>query len=370
MIKRTLVNSINSKLSDNKVVIILGARQVGKTTLLENIFRSKKTKWLTGDRQEDISLLDENNIDGFIKGILNDYDYLVIDEAQRISNIGLKLKIIFDTYKTKIKVIATGSSSFDLSNKINEPLTGRKWEYNLFPLSYAEMAMDTSQKKELNALPKRLLYGYYPEVVKANKNEKELLFELTTGALYKDIFSISNIKKSSVLEGITKALAYQIGNQVSYTEIASMLSIDKRTVSDYINLLEQAFIVFKVPSFSSNMRNELKNSKKYYFYDVGIRNAVINDFTDINKRKDIGNLFENFCMAELKKNYNSSELYFWRDKFGNEIDAILKTNQKVVAYEIKFSEKRRAVFPNSFIKKYMPATTKTLTKENFFEVLV
>ena len=325
MIPRKLESVILNHLDWHKVVIIYGARQVGKTSLLNTLFEQRgDVLWLNGEALQTQSMFQQFSLDTF-RTTLRRCKMLIIDEAQNIKNIGFYLKQLYDNLKD-IQIIVTGSSSFDLANKINEPLTGRKLEYHLYPLSYSEMSDYHGVYEERSKLNHRLVYGYYPEVINRIGNEQEVLTNLSNSYLYKDILNWERIKKSERILKLLQALAFQMGSQVSYSELGNLCSLDKQTVEVYISLLEQAFIIFRLPSFARNHRNELKFAKKVYFYDNGIRNAIINNFSDIHMRTDAGALWENFLIAERQKK-NMYDLhycsqYFWRTTTQTEIDYI------------------------------------------------
>jgi len=370
MIKRIIYNTILEKLNTNKVIIILGPRQVGKTSLLKNMFNNKEAVWINGDNIEDRNKLEYESETRF-KSFLANTKLLIIDEAQRIKNIGLNLKIIHD--QLNIKIVATGSSSFDLANKINEPLTGRKFEYQLFPLSFEELANHHGLFEEIKNLPNRLIYGSYPEVVTNQGNQKEILQNLASSYLYKDILEWSKIKKSDKLIKLLQAIAFQIGNQVSYNELANTVGINKETVENYIDLLEKSFVIFRLHSFSRNMRNELKKSKKIYFYDNGIRNALISNFNSIELRNDIGQLWENYIISERIKHTSYQQIYsnkyFWRTKSQQEIDYIEERDGNLFAYEFKWNTRKKVKIPKSFTTAYPNAVTKIITPENYYEFI-
>ena len=258
-----------------------------------------------------------------MKYIFGNKKYVVIDEAQQIKDIGSKLKLITDELP-EIQLIATGSSSFDLANRVNEPLTGRKWEYKMYPVSFAEMVMHHGLLEEKRLIPHRLVYGYYPDVVNNPGDEKEILKQLSDSYLYKDILMWEHIKKPDKLLKLLQAIAFQIGNQVSYSELGQICGIDSKTVEKYIVLLEQCFVIFRLGSFSRNLRNELKSSRKIYFYDNGIRNAIIADFSLAENRHDIGALWENYIISERHKKIEYDLLWrhswFWRTSDQKEID--------------------------------------------------
>ncbi|MFY9310115.1 MAG: ATP-binding protein [Bacteroidia bacterium] len=374
MISRILEKQIEKRLrlKDNKAIILLGPRQVGKTTLLQNLFGSQDTLWLNGDDTDVRTMLSKPNANR-LKAISGKNKYLIIDEAQRIENIGICIKIITDQLKD-IKVIATGSSAFDLANKINEPLTGRKWEYYLYPLSFREMADHHGFLKEKRLLEQRLLYGYYPEVINNPGEEKIIIKSLADSYLYKDILTWERIQKPEKLERLVQALAFQIGSEVSYNELGQMCGLDKETVEKYIMLLEKAFIVFRLNSFSRNLRNELKKSRKIYFYDNGIRNAVINQFSPIESRMDKGALWENFIVSERYKYIHYEHIfcnrYFWRTTAQQEIDYIEEMNGKLYAWEFKWNKEKKSSFTKTFVNEYQPAETNTISPENIEEFIL
>lgn len=373
MIKRDLYRVISSKLKDKKAIIVLGARQVGKTTLLEKLCEHyKKVLHLSGD-DADVRELLKDASSTKLRNIIGDADCLFIDEAQRIENIGLCLKIVHDN-KFPCKVFASGSSAFELANKINEPLTGRKWEYNLFPLSYHEMLKHTSSFEEHRNLEHRLIYGYYPDVINNPGNEKSILEQLSSSYLYKDILTWERIQKPDRLEKLIQALAFQVGNLVSYNELGQMTGLNNETVEQYISLLEKAFIVFRLGTFNRNLRDELKKTRKIYFYDNGIRNAVIKQFMPLGMRNDVGALWENFLMSERMKfnhyNHHYCNTYFWRNLAQQEIDYIEEHDGKIDAYEFKWSDKKgNKKFPNKFVEAYKPNKSMVINQTNYVEFI-
>ena len=373
MISRILAMRLREKLFKQKAIILLGPRQVGKTTLLKNLaFDPSDILWMNAD-ELDIQQLFSDVSSTSIKMLLGKKKILVIDEAQRIENIGLKLKLITDNL-TDIQVIATGSSSFDLANRINEPLTGRKWEYNLFPLSFQELVQHHGLLEENRLIAHRLVYGYYPEVVTNPGEEEERLKLISHSYLYKDVLLWERIHKSDKLVRLLQALAFQIGSQVSYNELGSICGMDAKTVEKYIHLLEQAFVVFRLPSFSRNLRNELKSSRKIYFYDNGIRNAVINNFNPVSLRNDIGFLWENFLVSERQK-YNAYQQlnknsFFWRTVNQQELDLIEEFGGQIHAYEFKWNTKKTVKLTKTFQNAYPEASFKVITPENIHEFLL
>ncbi|MBR5666025.1 MAG: ATP-binding protein [Bacteroidales bacterium] len=373
MIERLLYKSIEDKLFKGKIIVLLGARQVGKTTLLKQMLQKQEhVLWLNGDEMQVQNLFDNASADRLLSEF-NGNKIVILDEAQRIRNIGLRLKLVADS-DSDIQIIATGSSAFELANKVNEPLTGRKWEYQLFPLSFGEMAAHHGKMKEMRMLPHRIIYGYYPEVVMNDGDEMETLKLLTDAYLYKDILSWENIKHPDKLHTLLRALAYQIGSQVSLNELGQMCSMDSKTVERYITLLEQCYIIFRLPSYSRNLRNELKTSRKIYFYDNGIRNALIADFNAPEIRQDVGALWENFVISERMKSNGYYRRwvnrYFWRTKQQQEIDYLEEGGGKLHAYEIKWNPKAKTSFTKTFSDAYPQADFQVVTPENIADFLL
>lgn len=369
MINRRLSENIEKRLFKGKAILIYGPRQAGKTTLLNKLLdgRPEKVLKLNGDEHDVIELFQETN-SSRLKSIIGAHAILFIDEAQRIPNIGLAIKIIIDQLED-IQIIATGSSSFELANSINEPLTGRKYEFNLYPLSFAELCNENGLLEELRQLENRLVYGHYPEIVTEPEQKAELLSLLTSSYLYKDILSLGLVKKPVILQKLLKALALQIGSEVSYNELGKTIGADKETVEKYIDLLEKAFVVYKLPAWNKNVRNEIKKGKKIYFYDVGIRNAIIGDFRPLSSRNDIGALWENFLITERKKMLNHAakhvNTYFWRTTQQQEVDYIEKTLEKLLVFEFKWNSKKRSSIPLTFTKSYPVEEFTVVNKDNY-----
>ncbi len=374
-IDRILEKQIINYFFKGKIIIIYGARQVGKTTLVQMLLNKLNNSYLYLNADEiDVRELLEDATSTKLKTIIQNNKIVFIDEAQRIRNIGLTLKIFADQIKD-VQVIVTGSSSLDLLNSINEPLTGRKYEFVLYPLSFSEMLDKNNLLEEKRLLEYRLIYGYYPEIVSKKGEEKELLKLLVNSYLYKDILSIEKIKKPEILEKLVKALALQIGSEVSYNEIAQLVNSDPQTIEKYIYLLEKSFVIFRLQAFSRNLRNEIKKGKKIYFYDNGIRNAIIGNFNFLSNRDDKGALFENFLISERLKylSYNNIDFdrYFWRTKQQQEIDYLeecLDNNEQTKilnAYEFKFSKKAKTNFSKTFINNYKVSKTILVNESNF-----
>lgn len=353
----------------------MGPRQVGKSTLLHNIFGGdNNVLWLNGDDADNRALFDDFSSTK-MRLVLGKKDILVIDEAQRISDIGLYIKIIVDQLED-VKVVATGSSSFELAAKINESLTGRKREFKLLPLSFKEMVDHTDLIEEKRMLHHRMRFGYYPEVVVNEGDEREILHELTESYLYKDIIALDIIKKPEHLSKLVKALAYQIGSQVSYSELSRLVGVDVKTVSRYIDILEKCYIIYRLGTYSRNLRNELKSSNKIYFWDLGIRNAVIGNFSDINSRspEERGALWENFAITERLKRNNINRFYgnvwFWRTTTQTEVDYIEDADGQLTAFEFKYNPKFKASVPVAFRNSYPDARFEVITPENIADFLL
>jgi len=369
MIKRDITQSVHGRLADEKAIILLGPRQVGKSTLLKQLapaFQQKVVEW-SGD-DADVRTLLANPTATMLRQYIGAAKTLVIDEAQRIENIGLCIKLIVDQIPG-VKVIATGSSAFDLANRINEPLTGRKWEYRLYPFSFGEMVNHHGFMEENRLLNHRLIYGYYPEIVNNPGEEEVRLKQLSSSYLYKDILTWERIQKPDKMERLVQALAFQLGNEVSFNELGQLTGLDNETTEKYVDLLEKSFIVFRLGSLSRNLRNELKKSRKFYFYDNGLRNAVINQFSPVALRQDIGALWENFVVSERVKYLAYREIncnrYFWRTHAQQEVDYIEERNGRMNAYEFKWNVNTKARFPKTFLDAYPGTETHILTPENF-----
>ena len=373
MISRKLQQVIEKRMFKGKAIILFGSRQCGKSTLVEELLKAQPLEWLylNGD-EADVRDMLTNTTSAKLKGIVGNNTIVFIDEAQRIPGIGLTLKLFTDQLK-KVQVIATGSSAFELSDKVNEPLTGRKYEFMLYPLSFGEMVQEHGLLQEKRLIEHRMIYGYYPEIVTKPGEEKELLKLLAGSYLYKDLLLLEQIKKPVLLEKLLKALALQVGSEVSYHELAQTVGADKGTVEKYIDLLEKAFVVFRLPALNKNVRNEIKKGKKVYFYDCGIRNAVINNFNRVGSRTDTGALWENYIIAERMKylRYHNIDaaLYFWRTTQQQEIDLIEEDGGKMGAYEFKWNKSGKAHFPATFTANYPGAVTKIISPDNVEEFI-
>lgn len=371
MIQRILEEKIKSRLFTGKTIVLVGARQVGKTTLIENILEDKSYLFLDGDESLVRTMLNGAGKTQ-LKSVIGNYKIVFIDEAQRIDNIGLTAKIIHDQFKD-VQLILSGSSAFELKNRTNEPLTGRKWLFHLYPVSYQELENSIGFLEAQSDLKTRIIYGFYPDVINNPGDEKVILNEITESYLFKDILAYSGIRKPEVLEKILRALAFQVGNEVSYNEIAQLVGVDKNTVSEYIYLLSLTYVIYPLTSLSRNLRNEIKRNKKIYFYDNGIRNALIQNFNPIELRNDIGALWENFLISDrLKRNLYFDAIansYFWRTTQQQEIDYIEERNGNTYGYEFKWNPNARIKIPKSFIESYH-ADVKMIHRENFRSFIV
>ncbi len=369
MIERLLKNLIEKRLYRNKAIIVIGPRQVGKTTLLKMLVSDTKNKVLEWNCDEpDVRRRLTEPTSTELKAEIGDADLILIDEAQRIKNIGITLKLLIDNYPEK-QVIATGSSAIEMSNSINEPLTGRKYEYVMYPFSCEELFNEFGEQEEHRMLERRLIYGSYPEVVNNPGEERETLTELVGSYLYKDIFSFQDVRKPEIIEQLLQALALQIGSEVSYNELGRLLGLNTATVQRYIDLLEKSYVVFHLRSFSRNVRSELKKSRKIYFYDNGVRNALIGDYKPLALRNDTGALWENYIIAErLKHNaYNTfyGKSYFWRTQQQQEIDYIEDIDGMLHTYEFKWNEGKHPRLTDTFAKAYPDHTFTVVSPENY-----
>lgn len=367
MFDRTIENTLKEKINGGKAIVVVGARQVGKTTLLNEILKDKDYLFLDADDPATRNLLQSPTTEQ-IRTFIGDYKYIFLDEAQRISGIGLTIKIITDQFKN-VQLFVSGSSSFDLGNELNEPLTGRKWEYELFPISWEEYENKIGFVKSEQQIENRLLYGLYPEVINNQGKERETLKNLVNSYLYRDILAFSDIRKPEVLEKLLQALALQMGSEVNYNELSQLIGINKITVQKYIEILEIGYIVFRLNSFSRNIRNEIKQNRKIYFYDNGIRNMIIGNFNQLDLRVDKGVLWENFLVSERRKQnlYKDTfaKMYFWRTKQQQEIDFVEESNGQIVGFEFKWNSKKTK-FPQNFLETYK-AEGHVIDRNNFRE---
>ena len=374
MIHRHLQNIIEGYLFKKKAIIIYGARQTGKTTLVEQLLEPyrKDILFLNGDDADVRQMFSDLNSTKLIP-VIGKSKIVVLDEAQRIPETGLALKIIHDNFKD-VQLIATGSSSFELADKINEPLTGRKYDFMLYPFSFGEMADHHGFLTEKRLLEHRLIYGYYPDIALHIGQEAKLLKSLASSYLYKDLLMLDTIKKPVLLDKILSALALQVGNEVSYNELAQLLNSDKETIEKYIDLLGKACIIFRLGALSRNARNEIKQGRKIYFFDNGIRNAILGNFSPLTSRSDKGALWENFLVSErfkfLGNNERDVRSYFWRTTQQQEIDYIEEHPDRFLAWEFKWNTQRNVRISKTFTNAYPNNEFKVITPENIQDFLL
>lgn len=367
-IKRIIQAEIEKTLFKNKVLILYGARQVGKTTLVREILKKHpgESAYLNCDEPDIRAALTEKTSTE-LKEFFGRKKLIVLDEAQQVKNIGHTLKIIADTLP-ETQMLATGSSSFELSDKIAEPLTGRKREFLLYPFSFQELASFYSEIEMDRLLERRIIYGMYPEIVAGKEDTEINLKSLARSYSYKDALKYQSIKNPELLEKLLQALALQVGNEVSYNELAGLLGIDKNTVASYIQILEKAFIVFRIGPFSRNLRNELKKLRKIYFYDTGLRNALINNLNPLELRQDTGALWENFIISERRKFLDNSGTdrrgYFWRTAQKQEIDYLEDGGGRLLGYEIKWKAEKFKT-PKAFSQAYPNAEVSLVNLKNY-----
>lgn len=377
MIARLIESKIRKALDRKKIVTVLGPRQAGKSTLAGVVAKAEADRILelNGD-DSDVRTMFEDTDETRIRTLIGNHDFLLVDEAQKIINVGNMLKIIADRIPD-MKVIATGSSSFKLAKAVNESLTGRKLEFRLYPLSFKEMVGHTNLLEERRLIAHRMIYGYYPEVVSSPGNEKEILKELIDSYLYKDVLEENSIRRPDRLVKLLQALAFQIGSTVSSNELAGLVGIDAKTVDRYINILERNFIIFTLPSYASNQRNELKFSRKLYFWDLGIRNAVIGNMAPLELRppEEAGHLWENFLVSErIKRNDYAGRTfvkhYFWRTQQKKEVDLIEIEDGRMSAFEFKWKPGKAVAAPRQFAAQYNNAEFNCITPSEIGDFLL
>ena len=369
MIERTLLSEVRAKLFKGKALMVYGARQTGKTTLVNELIKNEGLDpvYLTGDDDDDKALFEKVTLSRWTQ-ILGNRKSVFIDEGQKIPNLSRSVKLLIDN-RDDVLVIITGSSSFKLKALSEEPLTGRKYEYKLFPLSYKELSDHYGYIEEKKSLELRLIYGSYPEVVTHPEDMKELLTLISDSYLYRDLFQYEGIRKPQVLEKLLKALALQMGSEVSINELSLLLGVSRTLLQAYINLLIDAYIIFPLSSYSTNQRNELKKSMKYYFWDNGIRNSILKNFTPFPQRDDTGALFENYMVSErMKRNiysHSNASSYFWRTTDGMEVDYIETEGNKIRAFEFKLNPNKKSRVTAAFTNRYPRAELETVTSDNY-----
>jgi predicted AAA+ superfamily ATPase len=374
MIHRIIETELLKRIHQGKLLLVVGPRQVGKTTLMRQILKKLDMQflWLNCDNPDDRLSLQEATMTS-LQSLIGDRKLLFIDEAQRVQNIGLTLKLLTDNFP-EVQVIASGSSALDLANTIYEPLTGRKREFQLYPFSSEELCVHTSKREEKRLLEDRLIYGFYPEVINNPADAQEALGEITGSYLYKDLLSMEEVRKPAILQKLLLALALQVGSEVTYNDLGNTIGIDKGTAEKYLDLLEKAFVIFRLNSFSRNMRREIKKSRKIYFWDNGIRNAIINNFNSLALRADVGALWENFIISERMKYlaYHRifTNVYFWRTTTGKELDWLEERGGKLYAFEAKWNPERRARLPLGFDEAYPETEFQVVHRENYLDFLI
>lgn len=370
-IKRTIEQKIKDYFFKGKAIIVYGARQVGKTTLIKSLSESHPDNLYLNCDEPDVRQMLTNRSSTELRHMLAGKRVLFIDEAQRVKDIGITLKLLIDNIKD-LQIVATGSSSFELSDSVTEPLTGRKYEFYLHTLSIGEIRQIFSDLEINRLIEQFVIYGMYPEIITKPEDKDINLKSLSDSYLFKDILVYERIKNHDTLRRLLQALALQIGSEVSYTELAGMLGIDKKTVESYIDILQKAFIVFKLYPYSTNLRNELKKKKKIYFYDTGIRNALINNFNPSHLRTDWGGLWENFIIAErlkyLSNNFINCNSYFWKNTYKQEVDLVEVTAGDLTAIEIKH-RLNKSTNLKAFLQAYPNAKTKTIDRTNYLQFL-
>lgn len=368
---RYIVQNLSNWIGKGKVILIFGARQVGKTTISKHLIaNSQNALFLNCERLIVKEALESKNIDSIVQ-LFNGAKLVVLDEAQKIADIGTVLKLLIDE-KPDIQVIATGSSSFDLHNEVNEALTGRNIKFTMFPLSIQEFSKGKDNIMLKEKLENMLRFGMYPDIVDRVEIQKiDLLDSIATDYLYRDVLEFQNIKKSSLLINLLKALALQLGNEVSHRELSQLLGTSVETVQKYLILLEQSFVIFRLGSFSRNLRKELSNNNKYYFFDLGIRNSLIQNYNTLNNRTDKGALWENFMIVERKKHLDAINKkvnhYFWRTYDQKEIDLVEESGGTLSCYEFKYKDKKKTKIPHEFLETYPNSTFEEINSENFWK---
>lgn len=375
-VERAIIKLVNKKMQPNKVVLLVGARRVGKTKFIQqyaNLHNPTQILKLNGEDMDDAELLARRSVANY-KRLLKGIQLLIIDEAQHIADIGMILKLMVDEIDG-IKILVTGSSMFDLNNQLGEPLVGRKYTLYMYPISQIEFSADENYKTTTEKLEERLLFGGYPELIHIDDwNEKqEYLYEIINDYLLKDILTFQNLKKADKIYDLLRLLAYQVGSEVSLNELGNQLQISKNTVEHYLDLLTKVFVIFKVGGFSKNLRKEVTKSSKWYFYDNGIRNAIIKNFNLLNYRNDVGQLWENYIISERlkKQEYHkiTSNNYFWRTYDQQELDWLEEKQEQLSAFELKWSSTRKVKIPTAFAKAYPDADFKIIDKENYLDFI-
>ena len=373
MIHRFITNRILESLVPGRVTVLFGARRTGKTTLLKAItekLNEKRVLILNGEDLTAAEILSSGRAE-ILKNLTQDYDYLLLDEAQSINGIGKNLKLLIDT-RPELTVLATGSASFDLRNQLGEPLTGRSIHIMLYPIALGELNLDYLET--IKKLPQLLVYGAYPQILmeESEKDKRHLLENIKNGYLLKDILMLDNLKDSLFVLNLLRLVAFQIGNEVSFNELANQLGTTVKTVQRYLDILEKTFVLFRLNGFSRNLRKEITKSPRYYFWDNGIRNVIINNFKPLEQRDDVGKLWENYCVSErIKKQVYQetfAEFYFWRTYDQQEIDLLEVTDEEISAFEFKWGRKNARI-PRAFQRQYPESDFQVINKESIYKFL-
>ncbi len=376
VINRIIEPQITNLLDSNKVILILGTRRVGKTFLINSIQKNYHSKilFLNGEDFDVQDIIKNRSISNY-KRLVGDNSLIIIDEAQSIPEIGMALKLLIDT-NPNLTIIATGSSSLDLMNKTGEPLTGRHYQFNLYPISQMELMPTENFLETKQNLEERLIFGSYPELINilSSDDKRNYLQQLVQSYLLKDILSFGGIKHSDKIVSLLRLIAYQVGSEVSYNELGTQLGMNRLTVESYLDLLSKVFIIYKLPSYSTNQRKEVTKSSKWYFFDNGIRNAIINDFRIPTLRNDIGILWENYLVSErIKSNKylnQTKELYFWRNYNQQEVDLIEVRDGMIATFEFKYSGNKKVKQPISFKTLYPESTFECINKDNYLDFVI
>ena len=374
VVKRIAQNKIGNWLNKGKVLVVTGARQVGKTTMLQNMFDDvdQKVLWLNADETRVRERLSELDV-AVLRNVVGNYKTVIIDEVQRIENAGLLLKLLADNF-TDVQFIATGSSALDISERIFEPLTGRYLLFHLYPFTLAEIYKEESVFEIENTLPFHLVYGNYPDIFKHQNEAETLLKNLSNQYLYKDVLVWKDIRKPQLLDKLLKLLSYQVGSEVSIHELSNQLQVSSETVDIYIDLLEKSFVLFRLPAYSTNPRKEVSKMNKIFFWDNGIRNAVIGNYDDLSIRQDVGQLWENFVISERMK-MNSwiapdRKGYFWRNYNQSEVDYVETERDQLSAFEMKWNTRKKHRVTRAFTNAYPRASTNIVTPTSFDEFCI